>query len=78
MLSTKVIEHCRLNGWWHEDVPAEYEEALRKLDVDLNSDFAQFYLHAEDGPTFYSRNQELYQICWVIENTVYLQDMHIS
>lgn len=78
MLSTKVIEHCRVKGWWHEDVPTEYEESLRKLDVDLNSDFAQFYLHAEDGPTFYSRHQELYQICWVIENTVYLQDMHIS
>ncbi|WP_427179843.1 SMI1/KNR4 family protein [Paenibacillus sp. TC-CSREp1] len=78
MLSTKVIEHCRVNGWWHEDVPVEYEEALRKLNVDLNSDFAQFYLHAEDGPTFYSRHQELYQICWVIENTVYLDDMNIA
>ncbi|WP_426334120.1 SMI1/KNR4 family protein [Paenibacillus silvae] len=78
MLSTKVIEHCRVNGWWHEDVPVEYEEALRKLNVDLNSDFAQFYLHAEDGPTFYSRHQELYQICWVIENTVYLDDMNVA
>ncbi|MCK6077467.1 SMI1/KNR4 family protein [Paenibacillus silvae] len=78
MLSIKVIEHCRVNGWWHEDVPVEYEEALRKLNVDLNSDFAQFYLHAEDGPTFYSRHQELYQICWVIENTVYLDDMNVA
>lgn len=78
MLSIKVIEHCRVNGWWHEDVPAEYEEALRKLNMDLNSDFAQFYLHAEDGPTFYSRHQELYQICWVIENTVYLDDMNVA
>ena len=54
MLSNKVIDHCQEQGWWHEDVPAAYEEALRKLGIDLQSDFAQFYLHAEDGPTFYT------------------------
>lgn len=58
MLSNKVIDHCQEQGWWHEDVPATYEEALQKLEIDLQSDFAQFYLHAEDGPTFYSRHQE--------------------
>ncbi|WP_145409644.1 hypothetical protein [Paenibacillus xylanexedens] len=75
MLSTRVMEYCEDQGWWHEDVPVDYEEALRKLGIDLESDFAQFYLHAEDGPTFYSRNQELYQICWFMVNTVYMEDI---
>nr|WP_154892952.1 SMI1/KNR4 family protein [Paenibacillus xylanexedens] len=78
MLSSKVIEFSQGKGWWHEDVPKEYEEALQKLNIDLQSDFAQFYLHADDGPTFYSRHQEIYQICWVMENTVYLEDMTVA
>ena len=48
------------------------------LEIDFQSDFAQFYLHAEDGPTFYSRHQELYQICWFMENTVYMEDMDVA
>ncbi|WP_440116416.1 hypothetical protein [Paenibacillus sp. QZ-Y1] len=78
MLSTKVIQYCQDQGWWHEDVPAEYEEALRKLGIDLQSDFAQFYLQADDGPTFYSRHQEIYQICWIMGNTVFLEDMTVA
>ncbi|WP_338541685.1 hypothetical protein [Paenibacillus tundrae] len=78
MLSTRVMEYCEDQGWWHEDVPADYEEALRKLGIALESDFAQFYLHAEDGPTFYSRNQELYQICWFMVNTVYMEDITVA
>ncbi|QOS76945.1 hypothetical protein JNUCC31_19165 [Paenibacillus sp. JNUCC31] len=78
MLSNKIIDYCQNQGWWHEDVLAEYEEALRKLGIDLGSEFAQFYLHADDGPTFYSRHQEIYQICWVMENTVYLEDMTVA
>ncbi|WP_342571881.1 hypothetical protein MKY85_04270 [Paenibacillus sp. FSL R5-0749] len=78
MLSHKVIDYCQEQGWWHEDVPTAYEDALRKLEIDLHSDFAQFYLHAEDGPTFYSRHQELYQICWFMENTVYMEDMNVA
>ncbi|MET3938342.1 hypothetical protein ABIC22_001154 [Paenibacillus sp. PvP094] len=78
MLSSKVIEFCQGKGWWHEDVPKESEEALQKLNIDLQSDFAQFYLHADDGPMFYSGHQEIYQICWVMENTVYLEDMTVA
>lgn len=47
----------------------EYRDALSTLGVDESSDFAQFYLHAEDGPTFMSKNREIYQICWFLLNS---------
>ncbi len=49
----------------------EYADALRKLNIDLTTDFATFFLHVEDSPTFYGRHQELYQICWFAINTNY-------
>ncbi|WP_420212052.1 hypothetical protein ACN8ZM_19020 [Burkholderia aenigmatica] len=42
-----------------------------KMGLDISSDFAQFYLHVEDGPTFASRNGEIYQICWFLNNSDY-------
>ena len=71
MLSEKIIAFCKEKGWWYDELLPEYAEALKSLDIDLNSDFATFYLHVEDSPTFYSRHQALYQICWFVINTPY-------
>jgi hypothetical protein len=63
MLSNKVITHCKNHGWWYDDYSAEYTKALQSLNINLNSEFAQFYLHADDGPVFYCKNIEIYHIC---------------
>lgn len=69
MLSEKVVNYCKSKNWWFEDTTEEYEHALVKLGIDLDSDFAAFYLHAEDEPTFLSRRREIYQICWFMINS---------
>lgn len=69
MISEKVVGYCKQQGWWYEDASLEYEMELKKLGVDLSSDFAQFYLHVEDGPTFLNRGKEIFQICWFSKNT---------
>lgn len=69
MLSDKVKDFCRQKGWWYDDSSPEYESELVKLGVDLSSDCAEFYLHAEDGPTFSSSGHELYQLGWFSKNT---------
>lgn len=71
MLSEKIKTFCKEKGWWNDDYTQEYADALRKLNIDLTSDFATFFLHVEDSPTFYGRHQELYQICWFAINTNY-------
>ena len=71
MLSEKIIAFCKEKGWWNDDYTVEYADALRKLNIDLTTDFATFFLHVEDSPTFYGRHQELYQICWFAINTNY-------
>ena len=71
MLSEKIKTFCKEKGWWHDDYTIEYADALRKLNIDLTTDFAKFFLHVEDSPTFYGRHQELYQICWFAINTNY-------
>ena len=75
MLSNKVINFCKNNGWWFNDVSEEYSNVLLDLNISLETDFSQFYLHAEDGPTFYSRGYELYQICWFSINSHYDLDI---
>lgn len=75
MLSNKVKEYCQQKGWWHESVPEEYKTALQSINVDLASDFAEFYLHAEDLHTFLSRKREIYQVCWFILNSHYQQSV---
>ncbi|WP_242514464.1 hypothetical protein [Enterobacter cloacae] len=62
-------------GWWYDDITQEYSDALLSLGIDLSSDFAQFYLHVEDGVTFHSRNHEIYQICWFVINSSYQLDL---
>jgi len=69
MISKKIVDYCKQKGWWYDDVSSDYEAELNKLGVDLSSDFGQFYLHAEDGPTFISRGKEIYQIFWFSKNT---------
>ena len=71
MLSEKIKTFCKEKGWWNDDYTQEYADALRKLNIDLTNDFATFFLHVEDSPTFYGRHQELYQICWFAINTNY-------
>lgn len=71
MLSEKIKTFCKEKGWWNDDYTVEYADALRKLNIDLTTDFATFFLHVEDSPTFYGRHQELYQICWFAINTNY-------
>ena len=71
MLSEKIKTLCKEKGWWNDDYTVEYADALRKLNIDLTTDFATFFLHVEDSPTFYGRHQELYQICWFAINTNY-------
>ena len=71
MLSEKIKTFCKEKGWWNNDYTQEYADALRKLNIDLTTDFATFFLHVEDSPTFYGRHQELYQLCWFAINTNY-------
>lgn len=75
MLSSKVKNYAIQQGWWDDSSPAAYEKALLDLGVDIHSDFAEFFLHAEDGPTFLGRNQEIYQVCCFFLNSNYSSDV---
>ncbi|AZE53237.1 hypothetical protein C4K03_1066 [Pseudomonas synxantha] len=69
MLSKKLIDFCKKNGWWFDDSSSDYELELQKIGISLSSDFGEFYLHVEDGPTFIHNGKEIYQICWFSKNT---------
>ena len=69
MLSKKLIDFCKKNGWWFDESSADYELELQKIGVSTSSDFGEFYLHVEDGPTFIHNGKEIYQICWFLKNT---------
>ncbi len=69
MISDKLISFFKSQGWWYDDASADYQVELEKLSVDMSSDFAQFYLHVEDGPTFMQHGKEIYQVCWFSKNT---------
>ncbi|AWV04066.1 hypothetical protein DM992_22760 [Burkholderia sp. JP2-270] len=71
MLSDKIINFCRDKKWWFDDIEPTYRDAILRMGLDVSSDFSQFYLHVEDGPTFISRNGEIYQICWFLNNSDY-------
>lgn len=71
MLTKKLIDYCREQGWWYDDASADYALELERLGVDAASAFGQFCLHVEDGPTFIRRGKELYQVCWFAKNTNY-------
>ena len=76
MLDQKVISFLKEKNWWYQDESIEYRNVLSKLGVDMDSDFIQFYLHAEDGATFYSRGKEIYQLGWFLINTNLLKNLY--
>ena len=59
MLTKKLIDYCKEQGWWYDDASADYALELERLGVDAASAFGQFCLHVEDGPTFIQRGKEL-------------------
>lgn len=75
MLSEKIVSFAKNKGWWYDNIDENYANALRKMNFDLSCDFAKFYLHVDDGPTFCSRNREIYQICWFHINSNYNLDI---
>lgn len=78
MLSQKVKEHLKNQGWWFDDASEDYKNELGKLGIKQSSDICEFYSHAEDGPTFYSRQKEIYQLGWFILNSDYDLDLKRS
>ncbi|APG49479.1 hypothetical protein ACRGNN_004173 [Providencia stuartii] len=69
MLTPKLVDYFKSKNWWFEEPSNEYRDALLSINVDIDSDFAQFYLHVEDCPTFLGRNREIYQIGWFLINS---------
>ncbi|UFH48484.1 hypothetical protein [Pseudomonas sp. KNUC1026] len=69
MLSEKLKNHLKARGWWFDDESQEYELELLKLGIPKHTDFGEFYLHAEDGPSFLSGGKEIHHICWFSRNT---------
>lgn len=69
MLSEKLITYFKSRNWWFDESTEDYKNALMEIGVDLESGFAQFYLHVEDGPTFLARRREIYQVCWFMINS---------
>ncbi|NBN67361.1 hypothetical protein GWI99_06640 [Proteus sp. G2609] len=69
MLTPKLVEYFKSKNWWFDEPSSEYRDALLSIDVDIDSDFAQFYLHVEDCPTFLGQNREIYQIGWFLINS---------
>lgn len=71
MLSKKIVDFCKKQGWWFDDASPDYEVELQKLGIDISCDFAEFYLHVEDGPTFIQNGKEIYHVCWFSKNSNY-------
>lgn len=71
MLSEKLIDFFKQQGWWYQDASADYALELERLGVPAASQFGQFCLHVEDGPTFMQGGKELYQVAWFAKNTNY-------
>lgn len=76
MLNKKIINFLREKNWWHEHEITKYRDVLSQLNLDMESDFIQFYLHTEDGPTFFSRYREIYQLGWFLINTNLSKDLY--
>lgn len=71
MLSERLIDFFKQQGWWYQDASADYALELERLGVDAASAFGRFCLHVEDGPTFMHGGKELYQVAWFAKNTNY-------
>jgi len=74
MISGQLIEFLSGKGWWYESPSADYQLALKKVDINEDSDFYYFFSHAEEGVEFSSRHGRLFQIGWHLINTSYLED----
>ena len=75
MISLDNINKIRKKGWWYDTPSEEYISAIRDLGIDPNSTIGQFYIHAEDGPTFISKGVVLYHICWFLLFSTYELDI---
>ena len=71
MISQKVKYYLENKGWWFDEASEDYKNALGSIGIDEGADISNFYCHAEGGPTFYSRNREIYQLGWFILNSDY-------
>ncbi|MCG8707917.1 hypothetical protein JHU04_001115 [Brenneria sp. 4F2] len=71
MISNKVIQYLKKNGWWFNESTEVYKNALLSVGVDIDSGMAFFFMHAEDGPIFSGKKNDIYQLCWFILNTDY-------
>lgn len=81
MLTENLVNFFKEKKWWYDSEISIYKEALTKLEVDMNSEFIEFYLHVEDLPTFSSNNSEIYQMGWFLVNTdifTYMFNVNIS
>jgi len=78
MLSDKLIDFFKQQGWWYPQASADYALELERLNVDAGSPFGQFCLHVEDGPTFMWRGREMMQVCWFSRNTNYGQALDFT
>jgi hypothetical protein len=74
MISIKLINYFKARGWWYDETMPEYELALTKIGISKDSDFGDFYLHADAGPSFISKVGEIHQILWHVNNTNYVKN----
>lgn len=76
MPNEKIISHLKTKEIWLDEPAEEYKNVLRELGIPEESDFAKFFLHAEDSPNFInSKGEELFQICWHYINTNYKENI---
>jgi len=78
MLSEKIKNYLKHKNWWFDDISDDYKNALIQIGIEQPTDIYEFYLHAEDGPTFYGRQREIYQLCWFMLNSNYHLDLKRS
>lgn len=74
MISSNIVSLLTARGWWFEDTTPAYEAAILRLGVRADSEFSQFYLHADAGPSFLAGSTEIHQLCWHINHTNYIEN----
>lgn len=75
MISDKLVNFSKTKNWWFDDVDVNYINALISLGVELDSDLSLFFLHIEDGPSFFNGKTEIYHLAWHVINTDYLNNL---
>lgn len=74
MLSEKVKSYLEARGSYDSSDDDAYRGVLERLNVSIDSAFADFNLHTTDV-TFSGRKYELYNICWFTLNSNYDLDL---